>query len=78
MDKFLTVTQSFSSGSESNFVDKQTFQNYMHNLPIWDILKISCEEYLRTLKEQKLAAVKNYVHAMKNLDNSLNGEFFIY
>ena len=78
MDKFLTVTQSFSSGSESNFVDKQTFQNYMHKLPIWDILKISCEEYLRTLKEQKLAAVKDYVHAMKNLDTSLNGEFFIY
>ena len=78
MDKFFTITPSFSSGSESDFVDKQTFQNYMHKLPIWDFLKITLEEYLRTSKEQKLGAVKDYVHAMKKLDSSLNDEFFIY
>ena len=78
MDKFLTITQSFSSGSESNFVNEQTFQNYMHKLPIRDFLKITREEYLRNSKEQKLAAIKDYVNAMKNLESSLNGEFFIY
>ena len=26
-------------------------------------------------KEQKIAAMKKYVHAMKNLDTGLNGEF---
>ena len=51
MDKFLTITQSFSSGSESDFVDEQTFQNYMLKLPIWDFLKITHEEYSRTLKK---------------------------
>ena len=74
-DKFLTITQSFSSGSESDFVDKQTFQNYMHKLAISDFVKITCEEYLRTSKEQKLAVIKDYVHAMKNFHSSLNGEF---
>ena len=78
----ITDSQSFSSGSGNDFVDEQTFQNhmhklpiwdffkifqnYMHKLPIWDFLKITCEQYLTTSKEQKLAAIKDYVHAMKN------------
>ena len=28
-------------------------------------------------KDQTIAAIKKYVHAMKNLDTGLNGEFFI-
>ena len=28
-------------------------------------------------KDQKIAAVKKYVHAMKNLDTGLNGEYII-
>ena len=46
MDKYLTITdrQSFSLGSGGDFVDEQTFQNYMHKLPIWDFLKITREQ----------------------------------
>ena len=72
MDKFLSIadSQSFSSGSEtSDFaVDEQTFQNYMCKVPIWKYLKISRD------RENKIAAIKDYVHAMKNSDNSLAGE----
>ena len=28
-------------------------------------------------KDQKIAAVKKYVHAMKNLDTGLNGEYIV-
>ena len=28
-------------------------------------------------KDQKIAATKRYVHAMKNLDTGLNGEFIV-
>ena len=41
-------------------------------MDIWDFLKVDCLEYL-----EKIAAIKKYVHAMKNLDTGLNGEFFI-
>ena len=77
MDKFLTISdlQNFGSDVESDLVDEQTFQNYMHKVPIWDFLKIDRLQYLSMSKEQKLAAIKNYVHAMKNLDIGLNGEF---
>ena len=83
MDKFLSISdsQSFSSGSETSgfAVDEQTFQNYMRQVPIWDYLKISRDRYLTISKEIKLAAIKDYVHAMKNSDNSLTGELlFIY
>ena len=77
MDKFLTISdlQNFGSDVESDLVDEQTFQNYMHKVPIWDFLKVDRSQYLSMSKEQKLAAIKNYVHAMKNLDIGLNGEF---
>ena len=77
MDKFLTISdlQNFGSDVESDLVDEQTFQNYMHKVPIWDFLKVDRLQYLSMSKEQKLAAIKNYVHAMKNLDIGLNGEF---
>ena len=46
-------------------------------MDIWDFLKVDCLEYLAMSKDQKIAAIKKYVHAMKNLDTGLNGEFFI-
>ena len=59
MEKFLTITitQSFNSGSDSDFVDEKTFQNYMQTLPIWGFIKITYEEYLGTSKEKKLAGL---------------------
>ena len=77
MDKFLSIIESknFDSNVESDFFDEQTFQTYMHKFPIWDFLKVDCLEYLAMSKDQKIAAIKKYVHAMKNLDTGLNGEF---
>ena len=77
MDKFLSIIESknFDSNAESDFVDEQTFQTYMHKIPIWDFLKVDRLEYLAMSKDQKIAAIKKYVHAMKNLDTGLNGEF---
>ena len=62
---------------EGALVDEQSFQNYMHKVPIWDFLKVDCLEYLAIWKDQKIAAVKKYVHAMKNLDTGLGGHFII-
>ena len=77
MDKFLSIIESknFDSNAESDFFDEQTFQTYMHKIPIWDFLKVDRLEYLAMSKDQKIAAIKKYVHAMKNLDTGLNGEF---
>ena len=49
----------------------------MYKAPIWDFLKVDRLEYLAMSKDQKIAATKRYVHAMKNLDPGLNGEFII-
>ena len=49
----------------------------MHKLLIWDFLKVDRLKYLAMSKDKKIAAIKKYVHAMKNLDTGLNGEFFI-
>ena len=46
-------------------------------MDICDFLKVDRLEYLAMSKDQKIAAIKKYVHAMKNLDTGLNGEFFI-
>ena len=77
MDKFLSIIESknFDSNVESDFFDEQTFQTYMHKLPIWDFLKVDCLEYLAMPKDQKIAAIKKYAHAMKNLDTVLNTDF---
>ena len=78
MDKFLSLIESknFDLNAESDFADEQTFQNYMHKVPIWDFLKVDRLEYLAMSKEQKIAAIKKCVHAIKSLDTGLNGEFF--
>ena len=44
-------------------------------LSIWDFLKVHRLEHLAMSKDKKIAAIKKYVHAMKNLDTGLNGEF---
>ena len=49
----------------------------MLKVPILDFLKVDRLEYLAMSKDQKIAAIKKYVHAMKNLDSDLNGEFSI-
>ena len=49
----------------------------MHKAPIWDFPKVDRLEYLAMSKDQKIAAAKRYVHAMKSLDTGLNGEFII-
>ena len=79
MDKCLTIVESknFDSNAESDFANEQTFQTYMHKLPFWEFLKVDRLEYLSMSKDQKIAAVKKYVHAMKNLDTGLNGEYII-
>ena len=46
----------------------------MHKVLIWDYFKISRDRYLAISKENKIAAIKDYVRAMKNSDNSLTGE----
>ena len=55
MDKCLRIVQSknFDSNGEREFVDEQTFQTYMHKLPIWDFLKVDHLEYLAMSKDQK-------------------------
>ena len=60
MDKFLYIVESPDSDSnaEGEFVDEQTFQNYMHKVPIWDFLKVDRLEYLAVPKDQKIAAIK--------------------
>ena len=78
MDKFLTITESqnFGLDAESDLVlDEQTFQSYMHKVPIWNFLKLDRLQYLAMSKEEKLAAIKKYVHAMKNLGTSLTSTF---
>ena len=77
MDKFISLIESknFDLNAESDFADEQTFQNYMHKVPIWNFLKVDRLEYLAMSKEQKIAAIKKCVHAIKNLDTGLNGEF---
>ena len=77
MDKFLSIIESknFDSNAESDFFDAQTFQTYMHKVPIWDFLKVDRLEYLGMSKDQKIAAIKKYDHAMKNLETGLNGDF---
>ena len=47
----------------------------MHKLLIRDFLKVDRLKYLAMSKDQKIAAIKKYVHAMKNVDTGLNGEF---
>ena len=54
----------------------ESTQTYMHKVPIWDFLKVDRLEYLAMSKCQKIAAVKKYVHVMKNLDTGLNDEFY--
>ena len=77
MDKFLSIIESknFDSNAESDFFDEQTFQTYMHKIPIWDFLKVDRLEFLAMSKDQKIAAIKKYVHPMKNLDTGLNAGF---
>ena len=77
MDKFLSIIESknFDSNAESDFFDEQTFQTYMHKIPIWDFLKVDRLEFLAMSKDQKIAAIKKYVHPMKNLDTGLNADF---
>ena len=60
MDKFLYIVESpdFDSNAEGEFVDEQTFQNYMHKVPIWDFLKVDRLEYLAVPKDQKIAAIE--------------------
>ena len=60
MDKFLYIVESpdFDPNAEGEFVDEQTFQNYMHKVPIWDFLKVDRLEYLAVPKDQKIAAIK--------------------
>ena len=60
MDKFLYIVESpdFDSNAEGEFVDEQTFQNYMHKVPIWGFLKVDRLEYLAVPKDQKIAAIK--------------------
>ena len=60
MDKVLYIVESpdFDSNAEGEFVDEQTFQNYMHKVPIWDFLKVDRLEYLAVPKDQKIAAIK--------------------
>ena len=55
MDKCFRIVQSknFDSNGEREFVDEQTFQTYMHKLPIWDFLKVDRLEYLAMSKDQK-------------------------
>ena len=79
MDKCLTIVESknFDSNAESDFANEQTFQTYMHKLPFWDFLKVDRLEYLSMSKDQKIAAIKKYVHAMKNVGAALNSEFII-
>ena len=79
MDKFLGIIESknFDSNAKNDFVHEQTFQTYMHKVPIWDFLKADRLEYLAMSKCQKIAAFKKYVHATKNLDTGLNDEFII-
>ena len=55
----------------------ESTQTYMHKVPIWDFLKVDCLEYLAMPKYQKIAAIKKYVHPIKNLDTGLNDEFTI-
>ena len=78
MDKFLNITElkNFGSYAESDLDNEQTFQKYMRKVPIWDFLKTDRLEYIAMSKEQKIATVKKYVHAMKNLDTGLNFEYF--
>ena len=77
MDKFLSIIESknFDSNAESDFFDEQTFQTYMHKIPIWDFLKVDRLEFLAMSKDQKIAAIKKYAHPMKNLDTGLNADF---
>ena len=77
MDKFLSIIESknFDSNAESDFVDEQNFPIYMYKLLIWVFLKVDRLKYLAMSKVKKIAAIKKYVHAMKNLDTGLNGEF---
>ena len=49
--------------------------SYMHKVCIWDFFKVDRLEYIAISKEQKTVAIKKYVHAIKNLDAVLNGEF---
>ena len=78
MHKFLVIagSKSFNSGSEtSDFaVDEQTFRNNMPKVPIRDYLTISRDQYLTISEENWIAAIKDYVHVMKNSDNSLTGK----
>ena len=55
MDKFLTSVEleNFSLDAEGDFVDEQTFQNYMHKVPIWDFLKVDYLEYQKIEKISK-------------------------
>ena len=68
MGKFLSITESNNFGSGAELIDEQTFQSYMPKVPIWDFLKVNRLEYIAMSNDQ-------YVHAMKNLDTGLNGEF---
>ena len=47
----------------------------MRKVPIWDFLKVDPLEYLAMSKDKKIAAIKKYAHAMKNLDTGLNADF---
>ena len=55
MDKFLTIVEleNFSLDAEGDFVDEQTFQNYMHKVPFWDFLKVDYLEYQKIEKISK-------------------------
>ena len=80
MDKFLQIADNQKFGGADNFefsdVDEQTFQQYMKRLPIWDFLKVSKGSYLSLSREDKLAAINNYIRAMRNANtNTLSGEF---
>ena len=55
----------------------ESIQTYMQKVPIWDFLKVDRLEYLAMPKYQKIAAIKKYVHTMKNLDTGLNDEFTV-
>ena len=79
MDKFLSIIESknFDLDAESDFVDEQTFQNYIHKVLTWDFYKVDRLEYLAMSKDQNNAAIKKYVHPMENLETSLNGKIII-
>ena len=82
IDKFLQIAgnQNFDRVGYENFdfgeAAEKTFQQYMQKLLLWDFLKVSKDMYLSSTREDKLAAIKSYIQAMRNANtNSITDEF---